>query len=340
MKTKPVAILTDIRNAISYRNIAYNIAKVLKDKGVHVTVQDWTDPDVSPKQLLITGTFFQNNIAYLLRFAGKKIVYYADCSGPPMVDAATKKISERLTIIANSKFTKENLESVGVHCDGVIPHAIDMKSLVGTDKTFHEELKSLVGEDKKIALTSSTNHYFKGLENLLVAAKLYETVCEEGFVILHSGQGEYDLNAMQNLFSLKRFWSTNCYGFLTPPQMNALHTLSSFYVMPSFTEGFGMPIIESFRVGKPVIAADMPPINELVKHNYTGFLIPVERTQPFQFRGRFNMKLHFYDVDALASCMIRMTEPQLYQGLVDEIWKEREKWDMYKIYPDFLKYFG
>ncbi len=338
MKTKPVAILTDIRNAISYRNIAYNIAEVLKKNGVHVVVQDWTDPDITSKQLLIIGTFFQNNLNYLLRFAGKKIVYYADCSGPPMVDAATKKISEGLTIIANSKFTQKNIESVGVHCDDVIYHAINMNGFT-VDKTFYNKIKPLVGDGKNIAFTSSTNHYFKGLENLLVAAKLYETVCEDGFVILHSGQGEYDLNAMQNLFSLKRFWSTNCYGFLTTDQMNAFHALSSFYVAPSFTEGFGMPIIESFRVGKPVIAADMPPINELVKHNYTGFLIPVEKTQPFQFRGRFNMQLHFYDVDALASCMIRMTEPHLYQGLVDEIEKERKKWDMHKIYPEFLKYF-
>lgn len=37
--------------------------------------------------------------------------------------------------------------------------------------------------------------------------------------------------------------------------------------------GFGIVILESFALGKPVIAYDVPPLNELVKHGVTGILV-------------------------------------------------------------------
>ncbi|MDQ3967829.1 MAG: glycosyltransferase family 4 protein, partial [Thermoproteota archaeon] len=49
---------------------------------------------------------------------------------------------------------------------------------------------------------------------------------------------------------------------------------SSFMVFPSIIEGFGIAIIEAFACKKPVLASDIRPMSDIVKDNYSGFLIP------------------------------------------------------------------
>jgi glycosyltransferase involved in cell wall biosynthesis len=48
---------------------------------------------------------------------------------------------------------------------------------------------------------------------------------------------------------------------------------SSFMVFPSLIEGFGIAIIEAFACKKPVLASDIRPMSDIVKDNYSGFLI-------------------------------------------------------------------
>lgn len=49
---------------------------------------------------------------------------------------------------------------------------------------------------------------------------------------------------------------------------------SSFMVFPSINEGFGIAIIEAFACKKPVLASDIRPMSDIVRDNYSGFLIP------------------------------------------------------------------
>lgn len=48
---------------------------------------------------------------------------------------------------------------------------------------------------------------------------------------------------------------------------------SHFLVLPSFQEGFGMPCIEAFSVGLPVICSDIPVFREIT-NNYAEFFDP------------------------------------------------------------------
>jgi glycosyltransferase involved in cell wall biosynthesis len=48
---------------------------------------------------------------------------------------------------------------------------------------------------------------------------------------------------------------------------------SSFMVFPSINEGFGIAIIEAFACKKPVLVSDIRPMSDIVKDNYSGFLI-------------------------------------------------------------------
>jgi glycosyltransferase involved in cell wall biosynthesis len=44
-------------------------------------------------------------------------------------------------------------------------------------------------------------------------------------------------------------------------------------VIPSRYEGFGLPMLEAFETGAPVVATDVPAINEVVRHGENGYLV-------------------------------------------------------------------
>jgi glycosyltransferase involved in cell wall biosynthesis len=49
---------------------------------------------------------------------------------------------------------------------------------------------------------------------------------------------------------------------------------SAFMVFPSLHEGFGIVILEAFSCGRPVLVSDIRPPSDIVKNNYTGYVIP------------------------------------------------------------------
>lgn len=51
---------------------------------------------------------------------------------------------------------------------------------------------------------------------------------------------------------------------------------SDLVVVPSLAEGFGLPILESMRLGRPVLTLDAPPMNEI---NREGYLVKVSETR-------------------------------------------------------------
>src|SRR6266496_1242313 len=51
-------------------------------------------------------------------------------------------------------------------------------------------------------------------------------------------------------------------------------------VVPSMGEGFGMVALEAMERGRPVIAADIGGLGELVEHEVTGLLVPPGEAEP------------------------------------------------------------
>ena len=63
------------------------------------------------------------------------------------------------------------------------------------------------------------------------------------------------------------------YGFLKTEDINNLLKEASLYVMPSFTESFGIVLLEAARYGIPAISFKNSGANEIISNNWDGYLI-------------------------------------------------------------------
>ena len=64
------------------------------------------------------------------------------------------------------------------------------------------------------------------------------------------------------------------HGFLTPDKIGKVLSRSSIYVMSSYTESFGIVLLEAFSYGIPCVAFDSAEgANEIISNNWDGYLI-------------------------------------------------------------------
>ncbi|HXT22464.1 MAG TPA: glycosyltransferase family 1 protein, partial [Thermoanaerobaculia bacterium] len=52
-------------------------------------------------------------------------------------------------------------------------------------------------------------------------------------------------------------------GYVAPEQLAALYRGARLLALPSLYEGFGLPIVEAFAAGVPVVASDLPVLREV-----------------------------------------------------------------------------
>jgi len=61
--------------------------------------------------------------------------------------------------------------------------------------------------------------------------------------------------------------------------MPKVYALSDMMVLPSYSEGLGIVLLEAMAMKKPVLATDIPGVNEVVRHNKTGLLVPIKSSE-------------------------------------------------------------
>lgn len=92
-------------------------------------------------------------------------------------------------------------------------------------------------------------------------------------------------------------------GLESREQMQEHYLWADALLYPTRWDGFGLSLLEALHTGLPCIATDGWPMNELVRHEHNGLLVPA---QPM---GSIRLATHWEcDIDALAKAMLRMLE--------------------------------
>jgi glycosyltransferase involved in cell wall biosynthesis len=167
-----------------------------------------------------------------------------------------------------SEMSKEDLVNFGVRADkiAVIPNGIESSS--------YQQYSTRAGSD-----TTSIKHsavfvgrlvFYKNLQTVIRAfRKVIAVIPNAKLIIMGDGPSKEELlkeasPIKENVIFTQR---------VSHPQKVKRIAESSFMVFPSINEGFGIAIIEAFACKKPVLVSDIRPMSDIVKDNYSGFLI-------------------------------------------------------------------
>jgi glycosyltransferase involved in cell wall biosynthesis len=164
-----------------------------------------------------------------------------------------------------SETTREDLTSFGVNTEkiAVIPNGIEQT----TNMTESEHGKF---QQPTAVFVGRLVHY-KNVDTVIKAFRnVIKSVPNAKLIII--GDGPYRSRLLQEAEDIKD--SIEFVGRVSEAEKVRLIANSYVMVFPSLIEGFGIAIIEGFALKKPVLVSDVRPPSDIVKNDYSGFVIP------------------------------------------------------------------
>lgn len=164
-------------------------------------------------------------------------------------------------VVAISNFTKEQLVRLTK-----IPEDMIVVAYPGISAQFRAKPKASVirriqkkyGLAGKFLLYVGIQHPRKNLRRLFSAyASLpKKDTAQYGLVVVGTKDEAYRLEFPRNVRSL---------GYVSDADLPAIYAASSGLVYPSFIEGFGLPIVEAFAMGTPVLTGRTSSMKEIAQ---------------------------------------------------------------------------
>jgi len=177
-------------------------------------------------------------------------------------------LRESVLILADSRHTKKDLEERFSPAPGKI-HVLypgrdeSLKPVDNRDK-FLAYLKKEYGIDREFILFTGTIEKRKNVKGLLEAFFDLKRDKRIPHILVITGMrgwgGEPALDLL-NASDLKD--EVRMAGYVRREDLIALYNASDLFVYPSFYEGFGLPILEAFSCGVPVITASTTSCGEI-----------------------------------------------------------------------------
>lgn len=113
----------------------------------------------------------------------------------------------------------------------------------------------------------------KGLLYLIKAIELVVSKYKDAkFVLVGDGPVLLSIRKMVNKSRLNR--NVKFTGFLDSKSISNILSKATAFVFPSLKEGMPKAVLEAMASGLPIIASNIPGVNEVVKDKYNGLLVP------------------------------------------------------------------
>jgi glycosyltransferase involved in cell wall biosynthesis len=131
----------------------------------------------------------------------------------------------------------------------------------------------------QFVLTVSTLQPRKNYLGMLeVVAEARKTNPNLHYIIVGKQGWEYQ-KILDKVAELKLTEYVHLLGPISNADLNCVYRLASAFMLLSFDEGFGLPIAESYAVGLPVIASDIPVFKEIIEDEHIAFVDPTNTTE-------------------------------------------------------------
>jgi len=177
-----------------------------------------------------------------------------------------------LSIVFSHAVKNHLLKSYQINSDRVSVVPMGIEPGTHSDQINERKIQEL-GLSNKIPIVASIARFSleKGCRYYLQAAALVKAAGRDvQFMLVGDGPEKEDLEVLArnlNLGSSMKIvpWQEEIRGVIG---------VSSFLILPSLTEAFGMVILEGYSLSKPTIASNVDGIKEVIINNETGILVP------------------------------------------------------------------
>lgn len=224
----------------------FNIPLIYKGKFV-VTIHDLTHQHFAMKRATTRLPFI-----YFIKQKGYKLVF-------------KKAVRESLKIITPSNYVKNLIiKEYGINQSkiNVIYEGVDDKILSIGKNIKRVKIEKII---KKFNITSpfifyvGNAHPHKNVEGLITAFLEIKKNLKNLSLVL-SGYDHYFWQRIKNEFNHKNIIFTN---FVTDEELVVLYKKASCFVMPSYEEGFGLPVLEAMANLCPVVSSNSDALCEI-----------------------------------------------------------------------------
>ncbi len=160
----------------------------------------------------------------------------------------------------------------------IIPNGIDEDEFENFKKDKNINLdfrkKHGMGEDEKIILFLGRLNWKKGLDTLIPAFKLVsEKISKARLVIAGNDEGGYR-NKIERLISNYNLEKKVCFtGVIKGEEKIEVFKESDVFVLPSYSENFGMAVVEAMYFGLPVIVTKYVGVAPWIEKSKAGFVV-------------------------------------------------------------------
>lgn len=167
-------------------------------------------------------------------------------------------------IITVSQYSKEKIVEL-LH----VPKEQVFVACEGADKGifYKEGSDSKQGKKEKSILYVGGADRHKNIKNLIRAYSLLpEEIQKTYHLVLAGGEPEREKDQLLHLAGRYGVSKSSIHfpGYVTDDELRRLFQTCAVFVFPSYSEGFGLPVIEAMECGAPVIAANAASIPEIV----------------------------------------------------------------------------
>jgi glycosyltransferase involved in cell wall biosynthesis len=125
-----------------------------------------------------------------------------------------------------------------------------------------------IAERENLVIASGARRPYKNWHGLVRALALLEPH-ERPHLVVTGGRGEDPLQPVVDAAGLHDWVELR--GWVADAELDELYRRARALAMPTFAEGFGLPVLEAMAAGLPVIASDLPVLREVAGEHAVWF---------------------------------------------------------------------
>lgn len=196
----------------------------------------------------------------------------------PVPKAILQILKFAYRIVTYSKFGQAELQKNGLHST-YIPHTVNTEVFTPLNKIDRKKAAGLPVDSFVVGMVAANkdNPPRKSFQEVLDAFKLFLENVPNSFLYMHTNPefpGGFPIHLYAEFIGIRdRVLFPDVYQLnfnIQKEQMSLIYNSFDLLVMPSISEGFGVPAIEAQSCGVPVIVNNWTSMPELVEKGVTG----------------------------------------------------------------------